>query len=286
MEDLKSGFFPLPSKGPSNVLFQLLGYLDERAQRIASTTDAMVGDVPANMPVGTALQNQENGSKVFSAIHGRLHEAQGKEFKIIAELNRDYLPEEGYPYMMSGKSGSIMATDFDDRVDVIPVSDPNLISQSHRIAQAQGVIELAEKFPKLMNAGEAIRMMLDAMRVANIDELMTPEQSNGMEEKAAQLELDDKQAEIDKKKAETVNKNMEGMFSAISTAERAAMQPELLATSDELLLSGGFEDVNGAPLAVQPEQMLAQEAMPTNTNPLTPMNPAVGMNEGIETGML
>ena len=115
---------------------------------------------------------------------------------------------------------------------------------------------------------------------------MTPEQSNGLEEKAAQLELDDKQADIDKKKSETVNKNMEGMFSAISTAERAAMQPELLATSDELLLSGGFEDVNGAPLAVQPEQMIAQEAMPTNTNPLTPMNPAVGMNKGIETGML
>ena len=292
MDDLKQGFFPLPSKGPSNVLFSLLGYLDERAQRIASTTDAMVGDVPANMPVGTALQNQENGSKVFSAIHGRLHEAQGKEFKIIAELNRDYLPEEGYPYVMAGRSGSIMISDFDDRVDVIPVSDPNLISQSHRIAQAQGVIELAEKFPKLVNAGKAIELMLDAMRVANIDELMTPAESDGMEDKAFQLELAKLQAEIDKltsaadkDKADTVNKSVESTFSAMSSAEKIAMQPQIVPVADDLLASSGFQDKNGAPIAAPTQQVVPEVPQQMNTNPLTPTNPGVGINTGMETGV-
>ena len=292
MEDLKNGFFPLPAKGPSTVLFQLLGYLDERAQRLASTTDSLVGDVPANMPVGTAMQNQENGTKVFAAIHGRLHEAQGREFKILAELNRDYLPEEGYPYLLAGRSARIMQSDFDDRVDVIPISDPNLVSQSHRIAQAQGVLELAEKFPDVIGKVKAVEMMLDAMRVANKDELMQPEESDGTKEKAMQLEMDKLQAEIDKlrsaadkDKAETVNKNMEGMFSAISTSERAAMQPALMDSADQLLSSGGFVDADGSPIAAQPQQLITPEPMVTNTNPQTPANPAVGINEGIETGM-
>ena len=302
-EELKQGFVPLPSKGPSQTLFNLLGYLDERAQRLASTTDAMVGDVPANMPVGTALQNQENGSKVFSAIHGRLHEAQAKEFKIIAELNRDWLPDEGYPYLTIGANSTIMASDFDDRVDVIPISDPNLISQAHKIAQGQGVIELAEKFPEEINRRKAVEMMLKSMRVQNLEELMTQTEASEMEQRIAQLEQDAAQADIDKKLAETeklkaqaTSENVTAQYSSLQSAQVAVSMPAVLPVADDLLLSAGYVDANGSPLAnapgiqpqaqIQPELEQNPEMFNTNTSPAMPAvpeTPSKGLNQGIET---
>jgi hypothetical protein len=242
------------------------------------------------------MQNQENGSKVFSAIHKRLHKAQNREFKIVARVSKEHMPEEGYPYSMAGASSTVMYEDFDERIDVIPISDPNLISNAHRITQAQGVIELSTSFPNIINQTKAVELMLKAMRVADIEDLMTPEESNGQEEKAHELAMTKLQAEIDKIIAETeyfyamtTTKNVEGLFSSLQAGQTVALAPDIAPLADEIYLSAGGVDKNGAPIVTPPDAAmdLADEAViPQNTDPRFPANPespAVGIHEGIET---
>ncbi len=173
-DELRNSFFPVPYKEPSDTLFRLLGYLDDIGRRFASTTENMVGEANNNGPVGTTLALIEQGSKVFSAIHLRLHQANAQEFKLLSDLNGEYLPEQ-YPYDIEGDSRFILKADFDSRVDVIPVSDPNIISGTQRITQAQSALELARQFPQYFDLREALRRMLEAMRVQAIDELMPEE---------------------------------------------------------------------------------------------------------------
>jgi hypothetical protein len=272
----------------------------------------MVGDVPANQPVGTALQNMENGSKIFSAIHLRLHKAQNQEFRILAELVKDYIPEEGYPYLVSGAENNIMATDFDDRVDVIPVSDPNLISQSHRIAQAQGYLDLAKQFPQIINTKVAVQRMLEAMRVAGIEELMTPE-PDAMQQQLQQLEIEKLKAEVarltavgnketaltskaeaealteaettEKVKAERINTSTKTDFTAIEVAtklkEAQILAPDIVAIAQSIEDSNGKVDVNGSPLATLPAsvQTMPQQIQPEQLPPMdvntSPQDPAL-----------
>jgi len=170
-DELKQAFFPLPYDEPSKTLFELLGMLDDLGRRFASTTENMVGEASNNGPVGTTLALIEQGSKVFSGIHLRLHKAHAEEYKLLAELNPEYMPDY-YPYKVPGEEQYIKKADFDERVDVIPVSDPNIISNTQRIATAQGVLELSQARPDLYDAKVANRGMLQAMRVANILELM------------------------------------------------------------------------------------------------------------------
>lgn len=289
-EELSKSFFPMPKSSPSGVLFNLMGYLDEKAQRLASTTDAMVGDVPASMPVGTAMQNTENGSKVFSAIHARLHEAQTKEFAITIDLIRDYIPEDGYPYALEGASGVIMYDDFSDEINVIPISDPNLVSNAHRIAQAQGILQLGKETGEI-NMTVATKRMLEAMRVSGIDELME-KQENPLQLQQLQLELDKMKVDIenkiattDKLKSQATGEKLKSQYTAMQSAQVAVSVPPVLPVADEMLLSAGYEDNNGAPVASQP----MQEQMPenqTNTDPrfpVQPESPADGVNGGIET---
>jgi len=200
-----------------------------------------------------------------------------------------------------------MVSDFDDRVDVIPISDPNMISQSHRIAQAQGILEIAEKFPDKVDQTEAIKRMLKAMRVDNIETLVPEEQSNPLEEKIQQLEIQLKElavqkasvdvekvgAETGKVKAEATSENLTSQYIGMQSAQVIATMPETLPIGDELLLSAGYEDQNGAPLSILPEQLAGMPPQQpiineeqVNTSPAmppVPPSPANGMNQGIET---
>jgi hypothetical protein len=170
-EELEKAFYTPPFKEPSPALVQLFQLLVEAGQRFASMTDVITGDATNNAPVGTTLALIEQSSQPFSAIHKRLHVAAGEEFRLRAELNAEYLPPF-YPYEVDGEDRGVYATDYDARVDVIPVSDPNIFSSTQRIAMAQGVLELANSAPQMYDTYEAHKRMLEAMRVPDIDTLL------------------------------------------------------------------------------------------------------------------
>jgi hypothetical protein len=172
-EELAKCFYPMEYREPSKGLFEMLGYLDEVGRRFTSTTENLVGDANNNGPVGTTLALIEQGLKVFSAIHKRLHEAHAQEFKIMADLYSEFLPEQ-YPYMVEGAESVVLKADFDDRVDVVPVSDPNVVTNTQRIAQAQGVVELAAQAPEIYDMRAVHIRMLKAMQVNKVEELIPP----------------------------------------------------------------------------------------------------------------
>jgi hypothetical protein len=171
VDDVNKAIMPLPFKEPSSTLMQLLGFITEAGQRFASTADLNVGDVNPNAPVGSTVALIEQGSKAFSAIHKRLHHSQGQEFKLLAKLNAMYLPES-MPFAVSGASETIYAADFNDRIDIVPVSDPNIFSTAQRIAQAQAILEMAKSAPQLHDMYEAYKRMYEAIRIPGIDEIL------------------------------------------------------------------------------------------------------------------
>src|SRR5919108_2179265 len=170
-EELAKAFYTPPFKEPSAALVQMLQLLIESGQRFASTTDVLTGDATNNAPVGTTLALIEQSSQPFSAIHKRLHVSAGEEFRLRAELNAEYLPQV-YPYEVEGEESTVYQADFDGRVDVVPVSDPNIFSNTQRIAMAQGVLELANSAPQMYDTYEVHKRMLEAMRVPDIDTLL------------------------------------------------------------------------------------------------------------------
>jgi hypothetical protein len=174
---IRDALMPLPFKGPDSTLFQLLGFVVQAGQRFATITDMKVGEGNQQAAVGTTLALIEQGSRVMSAVHKRLHYAMKTEFKILARVMGEYLPQQ-YPYVIENKEASIMAKDFDRRVDVIPVSNPSIFSQSQRIALAQAEMQLAAQAPELHNMEEVFRRMYDALGVENVDKILktTPEE--------------------------------------------------------------------------------------------------------------
>tara|TARA_R110001583_G_scaffold64883_8_gene187820 strand:+ start:955 stop:3414 length:2460 start_codon:yes stop_codon:yes gene_type:complete len=176
VDDVNKAIMPLPFKEPSSSLFNLLGYIVEAGQRFASTADLNVGDVNPNAPVGSTVALIEQGSKSFSAIHKRLHYAQGQEFKLLAKLNAENLPDE-FSFSQAGAAEIIYRSDFDDRIDILPVSDPNIFSTAQRIAQAQAVLEMAKSAPQLHDMYEAYKRMYEALRITNIDEVLEKPES-------------------------------------------------------------------------------------------------------------
>ena len=171
VDDVNKAIMPLPFKEPSGTLFQLLGQITDLGRRFASTADLNVGDVNPNAPVGSTVALIEQGSKAFSAIHKRLHHSQGQEFKLLAELNAENLPES-FEFSVAGSSETIYSTDFDNRIDIVPVSDPNIFSTAQRIAQAQAILEMARSAPQLHDVYEAYKRMYEAIRIPNIDEVL------------------------------------------------------------------------------------------------------------------
>ena len=171
VDDVNKAIMPLPFKEPSGSLFNLLGYMVDAGQRFASTADLNIGDVNPNAPVGSTVALIEQGSKAFSAIHKRLHYAQGQEFKLLADLNAENLPDE-FSFSRAGAAEIIYRADFDDRIDIVPVSDPNIFSTAQRIAQAQAVLEMARSAPQFHDLYAAYKRMYEAIRIPNIDEIL------------------------------------------------------------------------------------------------------------------
>ena len=170
-DDLRKSFIPLPFKEPSPTLLQLLGVLTESGRRFASIADAMIGDSAGSGPVGTTIALIEQGSKVYSAIHKRIHQAQGREFKLIYELNGEYLDEE-YSFEVIGENKKIRRKDFTASISVVPVSDPNIFSQAQRIALAQTGMQLAQSSPDIIDVKEATRRFLQALNIPDYMDLM------------------------------------------------------------------------------------------------------------------
>ena len=175
VEDLAKGFFRLPYKEPSPTLFNLLGFLVEQGSKFISTTEAMVGESNQNIPVGTVLARIEQGEKVYSSIHKRLHEANKAEFKIVAELVAEYLPHQAYPYEEDPQVAWLLPQDFDARVDVKPVSDPQIVSRSQRILMAQALVERASAVPDLYDRREVELHYLNALRIPDAETMLLPQ---------------------------------------------------------------------------------------------------------------
>jgi len=171
---IKESLLPLPYKEPSQVLFGLLGFAVDAGKSFAAIADMKMGEGNEQNPVGTTLALIERGTKVMSAIHKRLHCAQRMEFKMLAKVFQIYLPPQ-YPYMVVGGNQMIKQADFDDRVDIIPVSDPNIFSMAQRVTLAQQQLQLATAAPQLHNLREAYRRMYDAMGVDNVDSILKPD---------------------------------------------------------------------------------------------------------------
>jgi hypothetical protein len=171
---IKESLLPLPYKEPSQVLFALLGFAVDAGKSFAAIADMKMGEGNEQNPVGTTLALLERGTKVMSAIHKRLHYAQKIEFKLLAKVFQIYLPPQ-YPYMVVGGNQQIKQSDFDDRVDIIPVSDPNIFSMAQRVTLAQQQLQLASAAPQLHNLREAYRRMYDAMGVDNVEAILKPD---------------------------------------------------------------------------------------------------------------
>tara|TARA_Y100001938_G_scaffold42060_1_gene57934 strand:- start:64 stop:2526 length:2463 start_codon:yes stop_codon:yes gene_type:complete len=167
---------PLPFKEPSQTLLSLLNLLVNSGQRFASIAEINVGQGNPNAPVGTTLALLERSTKVLSAIHKRLHNSQKKEFRILANVFQEYLPPE-YPYAIANGNTSIKLSDFDDRIDIFPISNPDIFSQSQRIAMAQEMMQLVQSNPEVHGAAgiyESYKRMYSAIGVDNIEQILMP----------------------------------------------------------------------------------------------------------------
>lgn len=170
--DIRNSIIPLPFKEPSGTLAQLLASLIEGGRRFVSIADQQIGEGQSgDMPVGTTVALLERGMKVMSAIHKRLHYAQKTEFRLLARIFAENLPST-YPYEVAGAPSEVKAQDFDGRVDVIPVSDPNIFSMAQRVTLAQTQLQLAQSNPNIHNLHEAYKRMYQALEVQNIDQIL------------------------------------------------------------------------------------------------------------------
>ena len=159
----------IPYKEPSSVLYQLLGNIVEEGRRIGSVADLQVGDMNPQAPVGTTLALMERSMKVMSGVQARLHASLKKELRILSGIIRDYMPEE-YAYEMEGNFSRTQ--DFDSRVDVIPVSDPNASTMAQRVMQYQTAIQLAQGAPQLYDMGKLHRQMLEVLGIKDANDII------------------------------------------------------------------------------------------------------------------
>ena len=175
--DIRQSLMTLPFKEPSQTLYSLLGTLVDSGRRFASLADMKVAEMGGETPVGTTMAIMERGTKVMSAIHKRLHYSQKVEFKLLANVFARFMAPM-YPYAIPGAPPEIKVTDFDDRIDVLPVSDPNIFSMSQRIALAQTELQLVQSNPEIhgneQGLYQAYRKMYEALGVTNVDAILPP----------------------------------------------------------------------------------------------------------------
>jgi hypothetical protein len=170
---IRDSLMLLPYKGADQTLFQLMGFCVEAGQRFAAVSNLQVGDGNQQAAVGTTIALLEQGAKVMSAIHKRINYALKEELFLLAKVFGEFLPEE-YPYNVVGGERTIKAKDFDDRVDVIPISDPNIHSMAQRVTLAQTELQLAQSAPDLHNMYEAYKRMYRSLGVKDVDSLLKP----------------------------------------------------------------------------------------------------------------
>ncbi len=171
--NIKDQFMQLPFKGPDQTLLQLMGIVVNAGQRFASIADSQVGDMNQTAAVGTTVALLERGSRVMSAIHKRLYVGLKQEFKLLSDVFKTYLPAE-YPYDVPGATRNVKVSDFDDKVDILPVADPNIFSQTQRISLAQSQLQLAQTNPQMHDLYQAYRSMYDALGVKNVNAILPP----------------------------------------------------------------------------------------------------------------
>src|SRR5210317_1374182 len=171
--NIKDQFMTLPFKGPDQTLLSLMGIVVSAGQRFAAISDMQVGDMNQQAAVGTTVALLERGSRVMSAIHKRLYVGLKEEFKLLAEVFKTYLPPV-YPYDVPGASREIKVQDFDDKVDILPIADPNIFSQTQRISLAQSQLQLAQSNPQMHNLYNAYRAMYEALGVKNVNAILPP----------------------------------------------------------------------------------------------------------------
>jgi hypothetical protein len=171
--ELRSSLLPLPYKEPSATLFQLLGFVVQAAQKFVGTTDIGTGNVQnTEMPVGTTIALLERGSRIMSAVHKRLYNAMKQEFKLLSDIIA--LDPSDYPYNVNGAQPGMKQADFDGRIDIIPVANPNIFSMSQRVSLAQEQLKLASAKPDIHNVYEAYRRMYNALNVDNVEQILPP----------------------------------------------------------------------------------------------------------------
>jgi hypothetical protein len=169
--NIRDAFMMLPFKEPSQTLLALMGVVVQAGQRFASIADLQVGEGNQQAAVGTTVALLERGSRTMSAIHKRIYAALKQEFKLLARVFKLYLPQE-YPYDVVGGQNTIKQSDFDDRVDILPVADPNIFSQTQRISLAQTELQLAASNPTIHNQYQVYRNMYEALGVKDIDKIL------------------------------------------------------------------------------------------------------------------
>jgi hypothetical protein len=171
--NLRDAFMTLPYKEPSQTLLTLMGVVVQAGQRFAAIADMQVGEGNQGAAVGTTVALLERGSRVMSAIHKRLYSGMKQEFRLLAKVFKTYLPPV-YPFDVVGGKREVKQIDFDDRVDILPVADPNIFSMAQRISMAQTELQLATSQPQLHNLYQAYRKMYEALGVKNIDQVLPP----------------------------------------------------------------------------------------------------------------
>jgi hypothetical protein len=187
VDDIRKIAMPMPFNPPSEVLFKLVGFLTDAAKGVVTTSEEKIAEMNANTPVGTTQALIEQGSKVFSAIHARLHDSQSRVLKVLHRINRWYLDEMRMGDVV--QELNIKREDFNRNTDVIPVSDPHIFSETQRMAQTQAVMAYMDKYPDLFDRRAVVSRALKQMKIPNVQELMPataePMEINAAEENAA-----------------------------------------------------------------------------------------------------
>jgi len=171
--NIRDQFFNLPFTEPSPTLYNLMGFVVQAGQKFAAITDSNIGNDAQNRAVGTTMALMERGSRVMSGVHKRCYYAMRLEFKILARICGEYLPPE-YPYDVYGGPREIKQADFDNRVDILPVADPNIMSMSQRVTLAQAQLQIAQSNPQMHNLHEAYRRVYEALGTKTIDQILKP----------------------------------------------------------------------------------------------------------------
>ena len=262
---LRENLMPLPYKEPSATLMQLLGFCVTAGEKFIGSSDMGMGDSNQELPVGTTIALLERGSRVMSAVHKRMHYAQKQELRLLAEVFADYMPPE-YPYTVEGGKPSIKREDFDGRVDIIPVSDPNIFSMTQRIALAQQQLSLAQAAPQIHNSYEAYRRMYAALGVQDVDLILPPPQQPQPQGPA----IENSRVMLVPSGGEPLRAFPEQDHVAHIDAHVAFIKTPLIQSSPEVygvLLGHVFEHVSFAAMQMVKSQM--QDAMRPQIDPMT-----------------